>query len=725
MSRFAGVAVLCGIILVFAIPSLAQVPDPVVAASAPQPGSEHSYIGMGAETVTGADGQVTFDLPIRTPAGRGLSFPFGIRYNAAENWHLTIAPPGNTGTLQWTTQGGNGLNGWQYDLPALVGQEFATQVWTTMTNPGGNSPIYTQHQCDGASNFVFRGFDGKQYTLMLAGGSWNDTAYKSTNPEDCLDGSPYYDYATTSNNHGIVASYPPEYTGWPLFPPITVVDQSGTTYYFSILGGTYAPIPPNSPSGGSGYAQTITDRNGNQITATGNGYKDTLGRTVVSWTGLGNNGDQISVAGLPSNIVVHWGSVGGGNYPMGGYTSGGTENCTLPTTGPPGGNAGITEIDYPNGQSYKFGYNSTYGTISSITFPDGGSVSYTWGLNRSGQTNASWWFNNDGYQAQENCFVVYDVPVITDRWVNSGQKNVLHQHFSYCTNGLTGTCPTWKQTTVTNYDLVSGLTSVTVYGYGGAGPDVPSFNPTPQNVPVEVSVADQDGSGNTLKTLYQSWWNAYSVVGSQTVLANGQATTELRCFDTNEQVTKLYEYGFASEGSYPGDPSSCLSPPSQGSQLPLSSYGPAAKGPLRRETVTAYHPFFQGFSSGGNLLGTHIVDEPDSITVYDGSANQLKQTTFGYDQTAVVASGAQTGLVSPPGARGNTTSVTEWLSSGSSPLTTYTYYDTGQVASKTDPRQCFVRGYDWVESHYQLLLHRQFHDGHGSRTNQRISHQSH
>jgi RHS repeat-associated protein len=85
------------------------------------------------------------------------------------------------------------------------------------------------------------------------------------------------------------------------------------------------------------------------------------------------------------------------------------------------------------------------------------------------------------------------------------------------------------------------------------------------------------------------------------------------------------------------------------------------------------------------LLGTHIVDEPDSITVYDGSANQLKQTTFGYDQTAVVASGAQTGLVSPPGARGNTTSVTEWLSSGSSPLTTYTYYDTGQVASKTDP----------------------------------------
>jgi hypothetical protein len=70
-------------------PATAQVPDPVVAAQAPQPGSEHSYIGVGSETVNPADGQVTFDLPIQTPPGRQLSLPFGFRYSLAENNVLT------------------------------------------------------------------------------------------------------------------------------------------------------------------------------------------------------------------------------------------------------------------------------------------------------------------------------------------------------------------------------------------------------------------------------------------------------------------------------------------------------------------------------------------------------------------------------------------------------------------------------------------------------------
>jgi len=656
--------------LSFAPVAFAQVPDPVVAAQAPQPGSEHSYIGLGAETVNPADGQVSFDLPIHTPAGRQLGFPFGIHYSHAEGSHLSNQ---NTNQFNWTgsSSAGNVVEGWSYDLPYLTGQTFVQSLWLTTT---GITPVmYVQHQCDAANNFVFRGFDGRQYTLMLAGGIWNDAAYQGTNPNDCLNAP--YDYVTTSNTHGILATYPLSYTGWPLFPPVTVTDHSGTVYQFSTWsGGTPYTVTPASPSPELSLAQTITDRNGNQIALNGNSYKDTLGRPVVSWTGLGNqSGDQITVSGLSSNIALHWGPTGGGSYPMSGYVLPGSQNmsCTVTTTGPVGGQSGITEIDLPNGQSYKFTYDSTYGTISKIQFPDGGSVRYTWGLNHSaGATYGQWWLRDGSYQAQYSCYIAYDMPAVTDRWVNDGQKDVLHQQFSYSTCWSSCSSTPWKQTTVTTYDLVSGLTSVTKYTYFPTYGDVPPYDQIPpiSTVPLETSMAYQDGSGHTLKTVNQQWFSLYSSSGSQTVLDNGQTMTELRCYDSNEQMTHLYEYGFPSEGSYPGDPS-CAS----------SSGVPAAKGPLRRQTVTAYHNFV------GASPSTHIVNAPDSVTVYDGSNNQVKQTSFAYDGSGVVSSGAQTGLVSPPGLRGNATSVTRWLNSGgSSPVTSYTYYDTGQVATSTD-----------------------------------------
>jgi hypothetical protein len=48
----------------------AQVPDPVMAAEAPTPGSGHNYIGLATETVNPADGSLAFDLPLPLPPGR-------------------------------------------------------------------------------------------------------------------------------------------------------------------------------------------------------------------------------------------------------------------------------------------------------------------------------------------------------------------------------------------------------------------------------------------------------------------------------------------------------------------------------------------------------------------------------------------------------------------------------------------------------------------------------
>jgi hypothetical protein len=89
------------------VPALfAQVADPVIAAEAPVPGSGHSYIGLGSETVNPADGSLTFDLPLKTPPGRQISMNFGIRFSGSEQFHLTNQDsPGGQQHLGWSRTG--------------------------------------------------------------------------------------------------------------------------------------------------------------------------------------------------------------------------------------------------------------------------------------------------------------------------------------------------------------------------------------------------------------------------------------------------------------------------------------------------------------------------------------------------------------------------------------------------------------------------------------------
>src|SRR5271169_6044743 len=124
--------------LVFPVSITAQVPDPVVAAKAPDPGSDHGYIGRGAETVNPADGQVTFDLPIQTPAGRQLTLPFGIRYSNEEAYALSTGGA-HGGSFSWyRTPVAWGQGGWNYALPNLTWRsvvqaaaEYCTQTGYT------------------------------------------------------------------------------------------------------------------------------------------------------------------------------------------------------------------------------------------------------------------------------------------------------------------------------------------------------------------------------------------------------------------------------------------------------------------------------------------------------------------------------------------------------------------------------------------------------------------
>ena len=218
-------------------------------------------------------------------------------------------------------------------------------------------------------------------------------------------------------------------------------------------------------------------------------FTDSTGRQVLAVTGPGNSGgDQILVSGLggttPSPITVNW-TTTNVTFPESYSVASGSSSCTLlngltgqtsPYTLPV-----VSSIVLPNGESYSFTYDSTYGKVSKITFPDGGYVRYVWGLNPLSQSTTANWttMGYNGYSPDPvSCTIAFDTPAITDRYVSfngTTEGEVLHQQFCYTTNWGAGSTPcttptlsgsyvwTSKTTVVTTTDSVTGQVDKTTY----------------------------------------------------------------------------------------------------------------------------------------------------------------------------------------------------------------------------------------------------------------------
>ena len=199
-------AILLAISVIFSRTTAAQVPDPVVAAEAPRPGAGHHYIGNGAETVNPADGSLSFDLPLQAPAGRQISFRFGIRFAGTEQYFLKNWP--TNGSLQWFPNGTYSsqplqLGAWSYDVPLLTA---TTSIFWSATSPNNGCPngvcTFGTNLCFGNDGYVFRGLDGNQYSVALGSvfpGTENFTnGFCPASPNN-LKGP--------SNQHGVLATY--------------------------------------------------------------------------------------------------------------------------------------------------------------------------------------------------------------------------------------------------------------------------------------------------------------------------------------------------------------------------------------------------------------------------------------------------------------------------------------------------------------------------------------
>ena len=115
-------------------------------------------------------------------------------------------------------------------------------------------------------------------------------------------------------------------------------------------------------------------------------------------------------------------------------------------------------------------------------------------------------------------------------------------------------------------------------------------------------------------------------------------------------------------------------------------WGQGAPGALLRETDTTYQWQVNSAYAAANML-----DLPSSVIVKDGSNNRVAETDYAYDEpgyltTPTPAITTQHNTTPPMGVRGNQTTVSHWLNTSNSFVSSHTnWYDTGEAFQAIDP----------------------------------------
>jgi YD repeat-containing protein len=674
----------------------------------PKEGVGHNYIGMLNETVNPENGQVSLRFDFSGPPGRKLDPKFALSYNSSA---LTkVFAPLATPLLIGKNMAPNADNGWSYTFPYMT---FTQQAHDHIDcgDPEGNPTC----NCRFNGNYVFYDSDGSGHNLPLV-------LSEHTGVNDCrYAGSNITSSVLSGGDEDYWASMPDIYTSQLLTgnTQVTIRGRDGTVYQ---TGWDAQPLP-------YGYAtvESIEDRNGNIMHIGPSGVTDDLGRSVVQAGTLGSDGAHVTVSGLMTPYTLHWAPIQIFGYSLNSavvlqlLTDQWVPNCQ---NGPASVNTyydnALTSLVLPNGQQYTFTYDPIYGTLKSITYPSGGKIEYIWGKNPNAERaiGSSSYVTNPGWANQSNetqqCTYQFDTVALTDRYVDFGSGQVLHQTYSYTTifppDPLNTSFAT-KTTTVTTYDLTvsaSQPVSIVTYTYG-----YPLYNPglMPQQywqsfygstVPVETSVDTFDGSGHHLSTAMKSWMTPNLLLNSSTTTYTNTNAGSLtsgtnNIYDSHSwQRTEEYDCDFVS-----GNSISC---------------GPTS---FTRKTTWGYQTYPNLPPNQLNNFG--ILDESCQKIMYDGGGNRIAETDNYYDggtalcgtpgtQSVSAVANLPAGThdetcygMSTPGSscptqnnatvsRGNLTKSISRCFSGSGicsqgdSTTTYSYDETGQVTSMTDPR---------------------------------------
>ena len=700
--------------------------------SRPIPGAGHDYIHLLNETVNPANGSLNITIGLPAPKGRGLSLPYSLIYNSGSVHHFLSAAPG-VGQYEpsWVTTLTSG--GWGNTLP------YATAAFW---NVGVASPARNGGSCTVSNSYTFYDPSGGAHALGLSnvsyfngssGGPVSDTYCNTVAPNSISGGDPQVKAQTFGICNGIPNQGQPNPEGCSTAnPAFTVTDKDGTVYSFPFDNISYDPGIGNVAAIAFKYPSSIEDRNGNVITVSNTPgtyttpvFTNTLGGTVVSSTPGSGNSTVLTVGGVSYTIAS---TTSTANYtapslrvttPPSNQISC-SPNFTIPNSSggygsiPDSGVSNVVQtITLPNQTQYTFHYDdTTFGLVTEIDYPSGGWVKYTWKFNDTLSDFVSF-AGTDGNGGSSNgaCNFEYKTPVIGTRTVgydtSSTSVTTQIQTFTYSTAWNSTNYGVWdsKTTTVSTLDNITGKTVKTIYTYGG----VSAGSQDSSEIPVETQVQYYDWNSTTapLKTLNKTWFTPYEMTSEQTVLNGVVSSTKAYCYaaptDSIAEVDE-YDYGVAPPTLSQGPSNYAQQAPTCGQLTPsrktVYTYQNFTGAPIT--PVLAGDPTIPQNPSGAYSFSGEILDRPCQIISYDSSSQRASESDFFYDGGSVLCGSAGSpsvvGRTVVPGThdetlfgptsstpRGNVTTFLRWSNLGASPTTTYTYDETGQVATMTDP----------------------------------------
>ncbi len=611
-----------------------------------------SYHGGDIDSISLTSGTLTMGVPFIVYPQRGkLHLSFNLFYNNQWQHQAQLCIPHASCTVIWgytaPVPAGSELPLERSDAYVGLAQAFDVLGVTVPSK----YPDYTINY----ANWSLQMADGSKHPLANLGTMTEidspDFNVQYSGPFETLD-------ATGWRVNGILTSGPGTWEGG---FPTSIVGPDGVSYLTA-----------------NAFEE---DPNGNKITESSGTITDSLDRQIPLPPTAGSSSNT-TTAGcpvppqvlLPVAFAVLWSPPGpnGVNVPYKFCYATVSINIAPQNPNFNGYSGTMTKLQsilLPNGQTWNFSYNDpgdgstyngspvNYGTLTQVTLPTGGTLSYTY------VAGVSPGFENAG------------------RWVASRSMN---------SNDGTGTHTwTYSYTPINNGQEDTGWTTqvtdplgnyvVHTLNYGGV------FSA------YETQTQYYQSGGTLLKTVTTAYSGSISrnvatgmvnVVPTQvtTTWPNGQTAT----------VTKTYDSGYAYT-DYLGDTGVTGI---YGKVLTETDSDYAPGGTLRTITNT-----YQALNNS-TYLANNLLDLPASTKITGGS--QTAYTTYGYDETSLVSSGISTQHDSAPpdgSARGNQTSIHRQLNNGSAAATTYcpavssggylvsniTYYDTGMASVSKDP----------------------------------------
>ena len=658
-----------------------------------QPSLDNGYKPYGSfdstsiDSVSNLSGNLVLDVPAPFQyAQRGSLNPRYSFYLTSKNWMVQCIPDGQSPTgldCQWAPgvsaqcvtplQNMNGNMMQICAFPSGMGLTHTLNLTLKRTAEKdftGDGPVFY-----GASGYSVVSWDLSVHELYAIPGT-EDSTGEATQFES-TDGTGYHVQMSNPGSGGVMNS-------------AVVTDRAGNQYQGSfpdpsmcvtgfrspwdgvpmgtMASGTYAPLA-NGAGGGSSTDyfcgqlatfSTVTDANGNVFNlATG---MDTLGRTPPAPPSTTDQTDCVSPLPI-SNVVLYDYLAPNGttnqikfcyaNFPI--ATSFSQPNVQqaqfradpgLTQTTALGLVATIVLADH---SKWTFNYDS-YGEVTYVGLPLGGSVSYTW-------TEIDF----------ANCSNVTAVSrAVASRTVNdnNGHSFVWNYQWGTVSNGTISNTAT---------DSLGNDTVHVFTALDGTGTGACSF--------YETETRNYQGSGGSrqllkqVDTTYSSQWITVDdgfFAGKSNIFATGIQTT-------------VYPSGQVSSIQRVADPGLGSSAPIFGevASEKIYDWGPGAPGALLRETDTTYE-----WQNDSRYLAANILGLPAAVIAKDAGGNRIAEADYTYDESQYLTTSnisTQHGAA-PAAVRGNLTTASRWLNTSSNPVVSHTnWYDTGEVYKSIDP----------------------------------------